>query len=298
MCDQAAEPERPFVSPRSGTWPPAAIAWAHDKQGARARGRPNHGGRGRQVGARLSLGQRGRGRGCPECAALDGREFYDSPRDGQAPAQGGPRPPLHPNCRCTTEPITDAEALGGPPTGESRAKREDRWKRDYPNFARNPGFHQGATEFMGVLWRNDERGLMDGPVYGNYGGRNWGEGRNTARERPPEDEYRGTEDASNILAKPIDMMDELYQLHDEGYTKCESETGVDYDACTYAVDQNLVAGLKRLPDDPRRWNTNQNTTFTDQELAYARRYRKLATWAFEGRVEAYESEQKRREQAP
>ncbi|MFZ5586964.1 MAG: hypothetical protein ACOZHQ_13670 [Thermodesulfobacteriota bacterium] len=236
------------------------------------------------------------GQGCAECAALDGREFYDSPQDGQAPARGAPTPPLHPNCRCAIEPITDAEALGDPPTGESRAEREARWRRDYPNFTRNPHFHQGATEFMGVLWRNDERGIMDGPVYGNYGGRNWGEGRSTAREQPPEEEIDPVTGTRSNTKDPIDDMDKLYEAHDNGYTGCESETGVGYDECTCRVDKNLVSGLKELPDDPRKWHSTDE--LTDKELAYARRYRRLATWAFEGRVEAYESEQKRREQAP
>jgi hypothetical protein len=234
------------------------------------------------------------GHGCAECAALDGREFYDSPRDGQAPAQGAPRPPLHPNCRCATEPITDAEALGGPPTGESRTEREARWRRDYPNFTRNPRFHQGATEFMGVLWRNDERGFMDGPVYGNYGGRNWGEGRNTARERPEEDEHRGTDNEQYL--NPLDDMDDLYLKHDKDYEECNKNLEPGYNDCLLNVDKNLITGLKNLPDDPRQWRPKE--TFTDQEIAYARRYRRLATWAFEGRVEMFESEQKRHEEAP
>ncbi|MFH1057985.1 MAG: hypothetical protein V1797_04795 [Pseudomonadota bacterium] len=238
------------------------------------------------------------GHSCAECAALDGKEFYSAPKDGQASTQGMPTPPLHPNCRCTTEPITDFESLDEPSRRESREEREARWKRDYPNFTRNSRFHQGATEFMGVLWRNDERGIMDGPVYGNYGGRNWGEGRNTTRERPQEEEIDPVAGTKPDTKGPIDDMDKLYKNHDDGYTSCESETGIGYEACTYQVDKNLVVGLKKLPDDPRRWNTDPKATLTDQEVAYARRYRKLATWLFEGNVEMYESEQKRHEEAP
>ena len=39
-------------------------------------------------------------RTCPRCGALDGREFA---------IKVGPRPPLHPNCRCTTVPVLSGE---------------------------------------------------------------------------------------------------------------------------------------------------------------------------------------------
>jgi hypothetical protein len=44
---------------------------------------------------------------CPQCAALHGQEFYYHPQPGQTPAEGMPEPPLHPNCRCTRQPILD-----------------------------------------------------------------------------------------------------------------------------------------------------------------------------------------------
>ncbi len=44
---------------------------------------------------------------CPQCAALHGKVFYFEPGPGQASVDDMPKGQLHPNCRCTREPVSE-----------------------------------------------------------------------------------------------------------------------------------------------------------------------------------------------
>ncbi len=113
---------------------------------------------------------------CERCAALDGQEFYYHPGPGQRSVDGAPEPPLHPNCRCATVPILaledrlqrSATAPDGDPTRTPDPVRPSRSAADT----------QGGFTICNVVFNNQGRSILDGPAYGNYGGKNWMIGRN------------------------------------------------------------------------------------------------------------------------
>ncbi len=51
----------------------------------------------------------GGAKACKQCAALHVQEFYHDPKPGQKSVDEMPKPPLHPNCRCTVIEIIDFE---------------------------------------------------------------------------------------------------------------------------------------------------------------------------------------------
>lgn len=91
------------------------------------------------------------GSACEQCARLHEKEFYYQPQAGQLSLVEMPTPPLHPNCRCHTEPITattvELESQDG-----------------------KPSFIEGGDKAGGGYWKNNGRGLFDGPVYQKWCG--------------------------------------------------------------------------------------------------------------------------------
>lgn len=70
-----------------------------------AGGEPQSGLRSRRIGLRW-IASRGK-KACPQCAALHGKVFYYKPGPGQASVDDMPKGELHPNCRCTRQPVSD-----------------------------------------------------------------------------------------------------------------------------------------------------------------------------------------------
>jgi hypothetical protein len=109
-----------------------------------------------------------------------------------------------------------------------------------------------------LVWGNNGRKAVDGPVYEKYGGGNWTAGRNPAN---PQDEGPGD-------VTPADDMDACFARHDFGYsTKSKYET-----------DKALVEELEVLPADPRQWAR------PPRDMEYAINYRKCALILFKAKV--------------
>lgn len=154
------------------------------------------------------------GSACEQCARLHEKEFYYQPQAGQLPMAEMPTPPLHPNCRCHTEPITattvELESQDG-----------------------KPSFIDGGVKALGGYWMNNGRSLLDGPVYQKWCGENWAAGRDTR-----DASAKGPTDPS-----PADDLDATCAGHDDCYEL------FDEDYC----DRKLVENLRFLADDPRMW---------------------------------------------
>ncbi len=151
---------------------------------------------------------------CEQCARWHEKEFYFQPQPGQLSTAEMPTPPLHPNCRCHTEPITAT-------TVELESQEN------------KPDFIKGGEKALGGYWMNNGRSLRDGPVYQRWCGENWGAGRDL---RDP-----SAKDAAD--PRPADDLDAACSGHDD----CYELFNADY------CDRNLVETLLSLADDPRMW---------------------------------------------
>lgn len=191
---------------------------------------------------------------CPQCAALHGKEFYFAPGPGQASVDEMPKGQLHPNCRCTREPVSEAKIPG------------------LSNPKPKP-YMQGKVEARGgFLFRLPglkSRGIA--PVYGRYGGDFWTGGCDTSHDSQP--------DPHAYDAPGEDDLDETCKSHD----LCYDVHGRDCLEC----DRKLYEDLNALDPDPRNW-TNPPTTQDD--IDYAERYRKLAMALFLIKIKAAELE--------
>ncbi|MBI4797483.1 MAG: hypothetical protein HY794_01840 [Desulfarculus sp.] len=231
---------------------------------------------------------------CKICSALDGKEFYYHPREGQLSMDDMPRRRPHPNCRCHTEPIYGLDEVldkmrkrdiqydeWGKEIPETIEEKRARWKREYPSFNNaSPELINKAEMEFGLFFKSDERGFFDGPAYGNYGGQKWTAGKN-----------RGASRDNEII--PFDDMDAAFKDHDIGYDDCDESS--DVETCRIGVDRRLVASLDNLKVE--RNNANM-TIKTDKEMAYAERYRLAALWWFRGRMAVNESNYRDKEQGP
>jgi len=95
----------------------------------------------------------------------------------------------------------------------------------------------------GITWGGEGRSLLDGPMYGNWGGKNLSGGKS------------GGEIGD---AAPVDSSDALYKQHDLAYDKIQNtpvlgdvrktqRTMID------TADKTLVEGLQKLDGDPGTW---------------------------------------------
>lgn len=153
---------------------------------------------------------------CEQCRALNGQEFFFDPEPGGKNVSDMPEAPLHPNCRCTVQPITRVSVElpeGGGTAGDS--------------------YIQGGRKFAGGYWMNNGRSIFDGPVWKKWCGGDWGGGRDL---RDPN--AVGPADAS-----PADDMDQACKNHDD----CYGAGGKNL------CDRKLVEELRSLPADPRQW---------------------------------------------
>lgn len=169
---------------------------------------------------------------CQRCAAMNGREFYIDPKPGQLryPDDVAQAPPLHPNCRCKLEPITDyrqvvADSINaGPP----------------PDWY-NPYLHGDGVKFGGGYWGNDGRNIADGPANWNYCGRNWTAGRNPNNVKPGENPAPHPEPANDLDAC-CKRHDELYEWAARSSNPREARD---------QGDRILIDEAQSLPHDPR-----------------------------------------------
>ena len=235
---------------------------------------------------------------CERCAALDGKEFYFSPKPGQRSVADMPRVPLHPNCRCSVENIVDYAKVVREQDewgeGDARQPAEDTPEQEKPLFESShgvsPRFNKGAKQAFGVNWCNDGRKVWDGPAYGNWGGQNWGGGMNTTGFSMEE---MNRLKKKRKLLEPIDKMDEHYQKHDDCYLGARSSSNRAEEEIE--CDRDLVKRLNSLPDDPNhpKWSINEKNKHVknEQEKEYARKFRAYATWYFEGRLNWHDVDQ-------
>ncbi|MCF8033317.1 MAG: hypothetical protein K9K66_09355 [Desulfarculaceae bacterium] len=176
---------------------------------------------------------------CEQCARLHNQEFYYQPKAGQRSVNDMPEPPLHPNCRCHTEPITvttvELEAQDG-----------------------KPSFIDGGSKALGGYWKNNGRGLLDGPVYQKWCGQYWSAGRDIR-----DSSARGAADPS-----PADDLDAACSGHDDCYEL------FDEDYC----DRQLIENMQALSDDPHMWRN------PPENAEDAKNFRKWATVWFKLRV--------------
>lgn len=230
---------------------------------------------------------------CKICSALDGKEFYKFPREGQLSLNDMPPRRPHPNCRChieyiyEPEPVMEGRPYDGPKYDEwgqeipeTPEERLERWKRDYPTmYAANPKLFENAEEGpFGLLFFSNGRGLFDGPAYGNYGGKRWTDGQKS-------DDYDGS-----LYA--YDNIDQACKTHDEAYNKCEKASD-DPISCRYIADKRLIADLEEAPVTRENFNFPDKT---DGEMEYAEYFRSAALFAFKVRVAAHESRIQEKEQ--
>jgi len=180
------------------------------------------------------------GSACEQCARFHEKEFYYQPQAGQLSMAEMPTPPLHPNCRCHTEPITAT-------TVELESQEN------------KPDFIKGGDKFAGGYWMNNGRSLSDGPVYQKWCGENWGTGRDL---RDPS--AKGAADPS-----PADDLDAACSGHDDCYDL------FDADYC----DRELINNLQSLSDDPRMWrNPPDNIDDARKYRGSAISWFKLRVW--------------------
>lgn len=172
---------------------------------------------------------------CEQCAAMDGREFYLHPKSGQLryPDDIPQMPPLHPNCRCKLDPITDYSQLVADPLDAGP-----------PPSWHNPYLHEESTKVLGGYWGNDGREITDGPANWNYCGKNWTAGRNPNNMLPGEEYTLRPEPANDLDCHCMD--------HDDCYVKAARST--DPNGAIKRCNAVLVEGAKKLPEDPRLWN--------------------------------------------
>ncbi len=129
-----------------------------------------------------------------------------------------PDPPLHPNCRCTVQPVVAASVV----LPEGRTDGDD-------------GYIKGGFNFAGGQWMNNGRSLIDGPIWKKWCGENWGGGR----------DQRDPGAAGPVDPNPADSMDSACKHHDDCYG----------DRVEGYCDRRLLRELEALPADPRQWKT-------------------------------------------
>lgn len=178
----------------------------------------------------------GGNKACDQCRSLHGKEFFIKPESGQESTSEMPEPPLHPNCRCTVQPITRATVTL--PEG-AQAQPDD-------------SYIKGGKKVLGGYWLNNGRSIWDGPIWKKWCGENWGAGRDV---RDPN--AVGPADPS-----PDDDMDSACKDHDD----CYDSGGAGN------CDRKLVRALESLPDDPRDWEKQPS----EHEIEDAKHYRKWA----------------------
>jgi hypothetical protein len=228
---------------------------------------------------------------CQICNALDGKEYYYHPKDGQASMEEKPKRRPHPNCRCHTEPIYDLDPVmeGRPYEGskfdehgqeipETIEEKRERWKKEYPSFyAASPKLIDEADMEIGLFFYSDGRGLADGPGYGLYCGRKWTDGKKS-------DGYEGQLEA-------YDDMDEACKKHDEAYYKCQGAE--DRPEREYIANKQLVQDLEEVTiSQENKIGPSKNK----EEIEYAKDYRSLALFLFKGKVLQYETRNQEKEQ--
>jgi len=107
----------------------------------------------------------------------------------------------------------------------------------------------GLWSMFGVEFGGDGRPVWQ-PKYGNWGGQDWSGGQNPKRH-----------DGADGEQPPVDSSDEAYKRHDEAWGRCDNEDILSNAPakwrgnCKKGADKVLVDDLKRLPDDPKDWES-------------------------------------------
>ena len=113
------------------------------------------------------------------------------------------------------------------------------------------------------------------PKYGNFGGPGWSGGAMM-------DSY----DEVDWSVKPMDSLDETFHCHDTGYQEAiEKEKNGDISYVEMRrkwvkADMELVARIKKIPADPRKWERKPVTCCK----LYSWFYRKCALAVFSTKV--------------
>ncbi len=209
----------------------------------------------------------GGNKACAECASMNGLEFYINPEPGQLryPDDIPRKPPLHPNCRCKLEPITDFRPLV-----------ENVSFSDSSPTEHNPYLHEDSAKVLGGYWTNDGRSIKDGPANWNYCGKNWTAGRNPNNMKPGEDHTLRMEPANDLDAHCKDH-DECYDLAARSGNPKEAR-----DRC----DRTLVEESRKLPKNAGHWKTPPDNVEDGNDIRD-----ELIYW-FEKKVWYYEMEKR------
>ncbi|MCB2228798.1 MAG: hypothetical protein KQH53_19135 [Desulfarculaceae bacterium] len=201
---------------------------------------------------------------------MNGREFFLSSGPGQDSTTDMPEPPLHPNCGCKLQPIVDVARAASRPedwgqedetTGDSEVSLREE-ERAEGGQGENPELFK--DHYVGLTWRRGR--ISNGPVHGNFCGEYWTYGQDT----------RDANYVENDEIKPTDDMDTACSVHDTEYVDGNKDQ----------ANRNLVAALRALPEDPRKWEKRPPS----RKLEEARKYRKWALWYFENEVARVEQE--------
>jgi len=196
-------------------------------------------------------------RACPKCTALHGKKFYVKPRAGQASVDDMPKGQLHPNCGCTPKPMVVLRL----PFGQRRL-----FNPTIPDYMADQMVHDKWGAMVRVSSLNSKG---KAPIYRKFGGDFWTAGRDVSHL---------TEKDMSLYDEPADDdLDEVCKQHDMGY----DVNGRD----SLDVDRKNVADLEKLDPNPENWSTPPET---DDDLAYAYWYRKMAAQLFRLRVKQAE----------
>jgi len=128
----------------------------------------------------------------------------------------------------------------------------------------------GLWSLFGVEFGGDGRPVWQ-PKYGNWGGQDWSGGQNPKQH--------GRQDGD---APPVDSSDEVYKRHDEAWGRCDNEDILANDPdkwrknCKRDADKVLVDDLKRLPDDPKEWESPPPSGAD----GVAKGFQRMAEWWF------------------
>ncbi|MBI4797435.1 MAG: hypothetical protein HY794_01590 [Desulfarculus sp.] len=227
------------------------------------------------------------GKPCDLCAAHCGQEYVHEPRAGQHPIEERPDPPMHPNCRCKLELITNTLhfvfASGpGPQTAADihDINPSDPWEVNFTTPGLSDYFNTGRIGRFDLVYCTDGRDENDGPTYGNFGGQGWRFGRNESKI--PELASQAGLTVDEWLAEnykpPIDSLDSIFEDHDYCYGQAEGQAF--YSQAKLECDKELIEAMRTLDDDPQNW---PDAPKADADIEYARKFHCAALNLFEAK---------------
>ena len=179
-----------------------------------------------------------------------------------------PHPPLHPNCGCKLQEIIDVqnvlEKQSKEPVDPQQPPAEGQRENQQATSANTEIFQD---RFFHLHWRRNH--ILNGPIYGNFCGELWNQGRDTRSKNKP----------THRNKYPIDDLDAACAGHDDSYDMLDEAQS----------DENLIKHLESLSDDPSTWRNPPDP----DKMEEAKIYRKVAIMWFKWKIRRDREKQER-----